>query len=270
MDPLTGVNVTASGLLALGGVLKIARPRPAAEPSAPSLRAGAGSSRRATAGDAARRWFELVVAAGALALGGTCWFFVQMLCFVAFTVVAAALWRGGRSLLRLLRRGDLAAELAHVVVTAAAAPISARAAWSTSRAARRATAVTAGAGRGTGRPGVRLPLPGRPARLQAPSEAAEPRAATPGGASPKTGAPTEMTDVATRVTDAAAGVLERRLGRRSFISRADVGRLGHDRRPAQVRAAAGLRLRRHLRLRQPGLRLRAAPAATATPSSAAR
>ena len=31
MDPLTGVNVTASGLLALGGALKIARPRPAAE-----------------------------------------------------------------------------------------------------------------------------------------------------------------------------------------------------------------------------------------------
>ena len=74
--------------------------------------------------------FELVVAAGSLALGGTWWFFVQMLCFGAFTVVAAGLWRGGTvSSCGCFGEVTSPPSAAHVVVTAAAAAVSARAAW---------------------------------------------------------------------------------------------------------------------------------------------
>lgn len=139
MDPLTGVNVTASGLLALGGALKIARPRPAAEALgslAPGgRRGGPGAGRSAgrivplplmrCVGVA-----EVVIAAGALAVGGTGFFFVQMLCFVAFTVVATALWREGEvSSCGCFGEVTSPPSLAHVLVTAAATLVSARAAW---------------------------------------------------------------------------------------------------------------------------------------------
>ncbi len=64
MDPLTGVHVTVSGLLALGGGLKVARPRAAAR----ALR-----SLRLPMPDVAVRWAgaaEIVIAAAALVLGG--------------------------------------------------------------------------------------------------------------------------------------------------------------------------------------------------------
>ena len=136
MDPLTGVNVTASGLLALGGALKIARPRPAAE-ALGSLAPGAARPGGYRVGRVVPLPLmrligvaEVVIAAGALTVGGTWFFFVQMLCFVAFTVVAAGLWREGEvSSCGCFGEVTSPPSLAHVLVTAAATLVSARAAW---------------------------------------------------------------------------------------------------------------------------------------------
>jgi hypothetical protein len=131
MDPLTGLNVTASGLLALGGALKVVRPRPAAE-ALGSLGIGIGPDGRRVFPTPLMRVIggvELAVAAGALLIGGSMFFAVQTLCFVAFTVVAAALWRRGTvSSCGCFGEVTSPPSAAHVVVTAAGAVVSGRAA----------------------------------------------------------------------------------------------------------------------------------------------
>jgi hypothetical protein len=121
MDPFTGLHVTASGLLALGGVLKVARPEPAAR-ALRSLRlpAPAGVVRIVGAG-------EVGVAIAALTYGGPVALGLQALCYVAFAVVATAFWRHG-GLPSCGCFGEVASPPGplHVAVTAAGALISTR------------------------------------------------------------------------------------------------------------------------------------------------
>jgi hypothetical protein len=123
MDPLTGVLVTACGLLALGGALKVARPAPAAR-ALRTLRLPVSSPLVRLIG-----FGELFVAFAALVIGGRLAFAAQAACYVAFVVVATVFWRRGE----LPSCGCFGAvesppSVVHVVVAAAAAALSAAAA----------------------------------------------------------------------------------------------------------------------------------------------
>jgi hypothetical protein len=131
MDPLAGVDVTVSGLLALGGALKVFRPRPAAE-ALGSLGIGLGPSGHRMVPLPLMRLIgvgEVVVAVAATLFGGHLLWGAQMLCFAAFTIVATALWRRG-TVSSCGCFGEVASppSLAHVVITLAGTIISARAA----------------------------------------------------------------------------------------------------------------------------------------------
>jgi hypothetical protein len=123
MDPFTGLHVTASGLLGLGGLLKVARPSPASAalrslglPAPPAVVRAVGVG-------------EVAVAIVALTWGGAVAFGLQALCYIGFVVVALALWRhGGVASCGCFGEIESPPGPVHVVVTAAGVAVSARAA----------------------------------------------------------------------------------------------------------------------------------------------
>lgn len=128
MDPFSGLHVTASGLLALGGLLKVARPVPASQ----ALRSLTRRPFRRLAAPAAVRAtgvVEVAVAIVALTWGGTVAFGLQALCYVAFVVVAAAFWRhGGLASCGCFGEIESPPGPLHVAVTAAGVAVSVQAA----------------------------------------------------------------------------------------------------------------------------------------------
>ena len=129
MDPFNGLHVTASGLLALGGLLKVARPAPASRAlRSLSLPTPAAAVRAVGVG-------EVAVAIAALTWGGAWAFGLQTLCYVGFVVVAVAFWRhGGLASCGCFGEVDSPPGPLHVAVTAAAALVSARATLETAPA----------------------------------------------------------------------------------------------------------------------------------------
>lgn len=123
MDPLTGVHVTAAGLLAFGGALKVARPAPAAR-ALRSLRLPISAI-----------WVRLIglgevaVALSVLIAGGTTSFAAQAVCYVGFVLVALAFWhRGELPSCGCFGEVESPPSFLHVLVTAGGAIASIRAA----------------------------------------------------------------------------------------------------------------------------------------------
>lgn len=123
MDPLTGIHVTAAGLLAMGGALKLARPAPAAR-ALRSLHVPAGPATIRLVGLG-----EVAVAVAVVAFGGAVSFAAQALCYVGFVVVATAFWRRGElPSCGCFGEVESPPSVLHVVVTAVGALVSAHAA----------------------------------------------------------------------------------------------------------------------------------------------
>jgi hypothetical protein len=123
MDPLNGLHVTASGLVALGGLLKLGRPEPASRalrslalPIPPVVVRVVGAA-------------EVAIAIAALTWGGSLAFALQALCYLGFVLVAVAFWRhGGLTSCGCFGAVESPPGPAHVVVTAVGAAVSIQAA----------------------------------------------------------------------------------------------------------------------------------------------